>query len=226
MAFAALGVPERAITFSTTGPSPVVIKDETLPDITENLTIAITPAFGPLAPIIAAQYGQARQATPQDLLVLTSSGVIGQPDTDRIAALVALGVPQELAGQLSVTGVSLPLEDQFVLIPEEKQAIENARIAYNETIEALAKANNLAYYDAASDLSQVANGGVPFSSGVVTSDFVTGGGFSLDGVHPTPRGHALVTNGVLNAIESAYGANLTRVNPADFGTITVSNDVN
>jgi len=45
-------------------------------------------------------------------------------------------------------------------------------------------------------------------------------------VHPTPRGHALVTNGVLDAIESAYGANLTRVDPADFGTITVSNDVN
>ncbi|TPN86003.1 SGNH/GDSL hydrolase family protein [Aquimarina algicola] len=225
-AFTALGVPERAIQFSTTSASPVVIKDESLVDITANLTTAITPAFGPLAPIIAAQYGQARQATAEDLLVLTSSGIIGQPDTDRVTELINLGVPAELAGQLSVKGVSLPLEDQFVLIPAEQTAIENARTAYNATISALAAANGLALYDVASDLNQAANGGIPYNGGIVTSQFVTGGGFSLDGVHPTPRAHAIVTNGIIGAVESTYGASLPSVNPADFGTITVSNEVN
>ncbi len=226
MAFAALGVPERAIEFSTTAASAVVIKDESLTDITANLTVAITPVFGPLAPIIAAQYGQARQATEEDLLVLTSSRVIGQVDTDRVAELVGLGVPQEDAGQLSVIGVTLPLTDQYVLIPAEQTAIKVAQNSYNETIRNLATANGLAFVSMKSQLAQVASGGVLFDGGVITSTFASGGGFSLDGVHPTPRGHALVANGVLDALEKTYGLVVPRVNPGEFGTITVSNEVN
>jgi hypothetical protein len=37
--------------------------------------------------------------------------------------------------------------------------------------------------------NQVANGGVNTGTFTVTSTFVTGGGFSLDGVHPSPRGY-------------------------------------
>ncbi len=226
MAFVGLGVPERSVEFSATAASAVVIKDESLEDITTQLTAAITPVFGPLAPIIAAQFGQVRQATEEDLLVLTSSSVIGQLDTDRVAELVGLGVPQELAGQLSVKGVTLPLEDQFVLIPAEQTAIKVAQDSYNETIRNLATANGLAFVSMKSQLSQVASGGVSFDGGVITSTFASGGGFSLDGVHPTPRGHALVANGILDALERTYGLVVPRVNPGEFGTITVSNEVN
>lgn len=226
LAFAALGVPERSVEFSITAASPVVVKDESLTDITGNLATVLAGTFGPLAPVIAAQYGQARPATAADLLVLTSSGIIGQVNTDRLAELVSLGVPQDQAGQLSVNGVTFPLEDQYVLTPAEQASVESARLSYNATIEALATANNLAFYDVAADLSQAANGGIAFDGGVITSQFVTGGGFSLDGVHPTPRGHALVTNGILDAIEATYGTSLPRVNVADYGTITLSNEVN
>lgn len=226
LAFEALGVPERAIQFSTTGASPVVIKDESLTDITASLTVALSGTFGPLAPVIAAQYGQARQATQQDLLLLTSSSQIGEVDTARVAELMGVGMTQEQAGKLSVKGVSLPLADQYVLIPAEQKAIENARKSYNATIASLASLKGLAMYDVAAALEQAANGGIPINGGVVTSTFVSGGAFSLDGVHPTPRAHALVTNGVLDAIEAVYGANLPKVDPADYGTITLSNDVN
>ncbi len=227
-AFAFLGFPERAIQFSTTAASAVVIKDESLTDITSNLTMVLAgdPVFGPIAPIIAAQYGQARQATANDLLILTSSAIIGQPDTDRIQDLIGLGIPEDLAAQLSVKGVSLPLEDQWVLIPAEQTAIENARNAFNATIAGLAEANGLALYDVASDLTQAANGGIPFDGGIITSEFVRGGGFSLDGVHPTPRAHALVANGILSALKSTYNANIPKVDPGVYGTVTVSNDVN
>ncbi len=226
-AFAFLGVPERSIQFSTTGASPVVIKDESLTDISAQLVPVLTPSLGAAqAAIFAAQYGQARQATAEDLLVLTSSSIIGQLNENRIAELVGFGLTPEQAGQLAVNGVTFPLEDQYVLTPAEQASVEAARTAYNATIEGLATENGLAFYDVASDLAQAANGGIPFSGGVISSDFVTGGGFSLDGVHPTPRAHALVTNGILDAIEAAYGGNLTRVNPADYGTITVSNEVN
>jgi lysophospholipase L1-like esterase len=43
-------------------------------------------------------------------------------------------------------------------------------------------------------LNQVANGGVAGNNYNVTSTYVTGGGFSLDGVHPSPRGYGLIAN--------------------------------
>ncbi len=225
-AFAFLGVPERSIQFSATSASAVVIRDESLADISAQLTQVLTPSFGPLATILGAQFGQARQATDADLLVLTSSGVIGQLNNDRLAELISLGLTQEQAGQFSVHGVTWPLEDQYVLIPEEQAAVENARVAFNASIQSVAVANGLAFYDVASDLTQAANGGIPYDGGVITSDFVTGGVFSLDGVHPTPRAHALVTNGIIDAIENTYGAVLPSVNPGEYGTITLSNEVN
>ncbi|WP_316930206.1 SGNH/GDSL hydrolase family protein [Aquimarina megaterium] len=227
LAFAGIGVPERAIEFSTTGASAVVIKDESLDNKTAQLTAALTPTFGAAkAALFGAQYGQARQATAEDLLVLTSSSIIGKLNEARFAELVGLGLSQEEAGQLAVNGVSFPLEDKYVLIPAEQTAIENARTGFNATIAGLATAKGLAFYDAAADLAQAANGGIPIDGGMITSEFVRGGGFSLDGVHPTPRAHALITNGVLDAIKATYGANLPRVNPADYGTVTLSNDVN
>ncbi|WP_316929837.1 G-D-S-L family lipolytic protein [Aquimarina pacifica] len=225
-AFAFLGVGDRAIEFSTTEASPVVIVDESLTDITDGLSAVLAGTFGALAPIIAAQFGQARQATEDDLLLLTSSSLIGQLDTDRFAELVALNVPEETAGQFSVIGVSLPLGDEYVLLPEEQSEIENARNVYNATIEALAGVYDLAFYDAAADLEQVATTGY-FSGGAsLTSDFVTGGAFSLDGVHPTPRAHAFTANAILDVIERKYETVLPRVDILDYGTITVNDEVN
>ncbi|GGX14087.1 lipase [Aquimarina muelleri] len=226
MAFTALGVPERAIQFSATTASAVVIKDESLTDITAGLTVALGGAFGPLAPIVAAQYGQARQAKSSDLLTLRSSGVIGKVNTARVAELIGMGVPKETAGQLSVNGLTLPLEDKYVLIPEEQTAIKIAQDSYNATIKAVAGANGLAFVSAKSLLLQVAETGVSFDGGVVTSTFASGGGFSLDGVHPTPRGHALVANALLEALEETYEAKFPRVNIGNYGTVTANNEVN
>ncbi len=226
-AFAFAGFPERAITFSTTGASAVLIKDESLTDISAALVPILTPTFGVgLAMIYAGQYGQVRQATAEDLILLPSSSIIGQLDVDKVAELVGMGLTQEQAGQLAVQGVTLPLGDMYVLTPEEQAAITAAQTAYNTTIQGLATANNLAFLDVKSILAQAANGGLPFDGGLITSQFVSGGGFSLDGVHPTPRAHALLTNELLDAIETEYMATVPRVNPGTYGTVTLSNDVN
>ncbi|MBP2832471.1 G-D-S-L family lipolytic protein [Aquimarina sp. U1-2] len=198
VAFGAISAEEaskRTINF-VPGQNAVVILDEDLTDLTG------------LNPNLA----NFRQATPDDLLVLTSSALIG--------TLVDPSDPT------SVLGVGVPLDDQYVLTPQEQAAVENARLSFNATIKALAEANNLAFYDVAADLSQAANGGIAFDGGVITSQFVAGGGFSLDGVHPTPRGHALVTNGILDVISVKYGVNVPKVNVADYGTVTISNEVN
>ncbi|GAA0717353.1 SGNH/GDSL hydrolase family protein [Aquimarina litoralis] len=176
-----------------------------------------------------------RQMTPDELLLLTIDrtalaqgygSVVLTPEVLQVLGILqAGGTPTAEQGLLVINAIS-GIEDGDALDSTELMAISNARSSFNATIKALADANDLAFYDVARDLVQAANGGIPFDGGVITSDFVTGGGFSLDGVHPTPRAHALVTNGIIDAIKQTYGAALPSVNPGDFGTVTLSNDVN
>ena len=56
-------------------------------------------------------------------------------------------------------------------------------------------------------LNQLANGGIPSNGYILTADLVTGGAFSLDGVHPNSRGYALIANEFLKAIDAKYGSN-------------------
>ena len=61
------------------------------------------------------------------------------------------------------------------------------------------------------------NGGIPYEGGyVLKSDFVFGGAFSLDGVHPTARGYAMIANMFSAAINTKYGSNLPPVKLSDY----------
>ncbi|MFD2434601.1 G-D-S-L family lipolytic protein [Mesonia maritima] len=213
-AFAFIGVPERSIQFSTTGPSAVVIQDESLTDISEQLTQVLMAGGLPQtqATIYGMQYGQARQATENDLILLTSQSAIGTVNTERVQELVGLGVPQELAGQLSINGVSYPMEDQHVLIPAEQEEIATVTATYNATIEAIATSKGLAFVDANTLLNNVANGGVMYDGGIITSEFATGGAFSLDGIHLTPRGYAVIANKIIEEVNETYNATVPKVN--------------
>ncbi|WP_299432293.1 G-D-S-L family lipolytic protein [uncultured Aquimarina sp.] len=176
-----------------------------------------------------------RQMTADELLLLTiNSGALAQgygsvvltPEVLQVLGLLqAGGTPTPEQGLTVINAISA-IEDGDVLDSAELAAVSTARSSYNSTIKALATANGLAFYDVARDLVQAANGGIPFDGGVITSTFASGGGFSLDGVHPTPRAHALVTNGILDAVKTTYGVILPSVNPGEYGTVTVSNEVN
>ncbi|MDC0637072.1 G-D-S-L family lipolytic protein [Flavobacteriaceae bacterium] len=208
-AFAFLGFPERSIVFSETEASPVVIFDESLPNLADQLN-AVLQAGGldPLtAGLLAQQYGQSRQATAEDLLVLTSSGVIATLNEDHFATLLGLGVPAETAGQLSVNGITYPLADNWVLTNSETQSVLNATDAYNTTIDALVASKGLAKVDLKGILQDASAGGVVFDSFTMSTDLVFGGLVSLDGVHLTARGYALMANRFLEAIDATYGSN-------------------
>lgn len=225
-AFAFLGYPERAVTYSTTAASPVLVQDESIKNISAQLTqVLIGAGLDPAtATIYGLQFGQTRQATASDLIVLPASSLIGQVNQTRLAQLVALGVPPATAGQLSVNGVTYGLQDQNVLIPVEQQMIATAAASYNNTIRALAAQKDLVFVDAKSELNRLANGGIAYDGGLLTSTFGTGGAFSLDGVHPTPRGYAYVANLIINGINVKYNANVPNVNIGTYTTITAANN--
>ena len=217
-AFAFLGVPERSIQFSTTGASGIVVQDESLANISTQLTqVLVAGGLDPqTAAIYGAQYGQARQANENDLLVLPSSSVIGTLNEDRLAELVGVGVPQEIAGQLAVNGVTYPMQDQFVLIPSEQEEVATATAAFNQIIESIAADKGLAFVDANAILERVATSGISFDGGSITGEFATGGAFSLDGIHLTPRGYAFIANEIIKSINTTYNATIPSVNIGDY----------
>ncbi|WP_317043406.1 G-D-S-L family lipolytic protein [Nonlabens spongiae] len=247
--FAAFGQADRSIQFSSTGASGIVIRDESLADLSQNpaFATALTPvvqgigaAVGlPLSPaqaaglaqVLAPQFGQIRQATADDLVTLRAASVIGTLDQDRFNQLNTVftqgGIPAQtaatLAGQFSVNGVTVGMANQFVLTTDEQDNVADAQASYNATISQLAAANGLALVDARAELQTVAQGGVPFNGGLLTSEFVTGGAFSLDGVHPTPRGYAYTANAIIEAINAQYGSTIPMVNIGQYGTIQTSN---
>lgn len=149
-----------------------------------------------------------RQATAADLLVLTTRTKIGTPAIEGDAT--------------SAWGVGTPLEDSDVLTPEEITAIETANAAYNATIQNIADSNpDLALTDARGIMSGLQADGLNYGSGTITSTYATGGAFSLDGVHPTARGYAVIANAIMDTIEASFSANLRRVDPNDYSTVFV-----
>ncbi|WP_276389638.1 SGNH/GDSL hydrolase family protein [Eudoraea chungangensis] len=177
----------RQIVFSAGETNAVVLLDEDLTDLT---------GFNPNLINI-------RQATAEDLLVFTSQTIIG-----------TLANPND---PTSINGVAVPLEDKWVLTPQEQEIASIAAAAYNQTIEALAQQYDLAFVDAKALLEEVNETGITLSDGsVVTSTYATGGGFSLDGIHPAPRGYALVANAMIASINAKFGSNLPGVEPLDY----------
>lgn len=196
---------QRQINFQE-GQNYVTLIDESLTNLSP---ILVNPPFN-LDPQTAGLLGQVRQATDADLIPLSASGNIGN---------IVNNDPT------LITGVSVPLGDGSVLTVNEQMLINNARSAYNAIIEGAAQSNGLAFVDVNQLLAE-SQAGIPFDGGVLTSTFVTGGAFSLDGVHLTPRGYALVANESIKAINSTYGSNLPTVNLGDYRTIVASDDVN
>ena len=173
----------------TAGQNAVVIEDESLTDLS---------ALGPVPNI--------RMATANDLIVLPARVVIGTEATP--------GNPA------TVYGVGTPLSDHLVLTENEIAMIAAAQNAYNATISALASSNpDVIMVDVKAIMEQLANGGLSYDGGMLTNAYATGGAFSLDGVHPTARGYALIANAVIEKMNMEFGGTIPMVNPGTYPTI-------
>ncbi|WP_417442897.1 G-D-S-L family lipolytic protein [Joostella sp.] len=192
------------------GANPLMIKDKDLTDLSAQLNAALQANGIPAqqAALMASLYGQARHATAEDLVTLPTSSLIGTAQA---------GIPEPFNN----IGVTYPLQDESVLIPSEQANIATAQTAYNATIEGLATQYDLAFVDAEALMTQLANGGISFDGGNITNTFATGGAFSLDGVHPTQRGYAVLANNMISVINQKYNATVPSLNPGAYPTIFV-----
>lgn len=207
-ALTAFGAGDRINLLSKTTANPLLIKDESLPNLAAQLTAAFTPSLGAAtAGFYGAVFGQARQATAADLVTLPTQSSIGTAPT---AADSGLGFAPP--APLNKFGITYPLQDKHLLIPSEIAEIKVATDAYNATIKTVADAKGLAFVDSKSIMDMLSSpGGIVSDNYTLTSTYVTGGAFSLDGVHPSPRGYALIANAFSTAINAKFGSNLPLV---------------
>jgi hypothetical protein len=133
--------------------------------------------------------GNIRQAVPGELLLLT--------------------VPQD-----SLTcagwGTTKPIPAQYVLTTDEIQFIRAATATFNSYIRQEANLHHLAYVDMNQYFSSLASG-ITYNGIKYSTQFVSGGAFSLDGIHPTARGYALIANQILATINSFYHSTIPSI---------------
>ncbi len=145
----------------------------------------------------------------------TPSGKFYKDHNVDITPLIALGILDTT--QAFGLSPKNPIPDALVLDTDEIQTAEQATANFNASISAavtrhssqfaLADINKLLKMVRASD----ASGGLDLYGVKFSTLFITGGLFSLDGVHPTSRGYAVVANEFLKAINSKFNANYPMV---------------
>lgn len=122
--------------------------------------------------------------------------------------VTAPGLPLVLA---ILTGKTRgPLPDSVVLTVAEVTAIRTATAAMNALIQALGARFNFPVVDVHKLLNEARDNGYRVGAVTLTTAFL-GGLFSLDGIHPTNTGNAIVANAFLSRMNEFYGLKIPPV---------------
>lgn len=146
---------------------------------------------------IRAANGESRVATIKDYFVLpfSSLGLLGKPNGQ--------GIPYGLHQ-------ANPIESQYVLDEAEAAIVNDYVSYYNNTIKSVAAAKNLAVVDSYAILNEYTNGKT-VNGAELSAAYITGNVFSLDGIHLTPIGYAIMANEFIKSINSTYGSSIPTV---------------
>ena len=110
-----------------------------------------------------------------------------------------------------------PLPNNLVLDTGEITSLNASITAFNGIMKAQADAKGAAYVDPNTVLTQIGSADGLTQNGIkYTSSFIQGGVFSLDGIHLTPAGYALIANEIIKGINAKFGATVPQVNPASY----------
>ncbi|MFH1297668.1 MAG: hypothetical protein ABIJ04_10390 [Bacteroidota bacterium] len=135
--------------------------------------------------------------------------------------LVLLTVPQDSMkcygmGLISaITFLPWPIPNQFVLTQDEITNIQTATAGYNQILSGLAQTNGLAIVDMNTRLKNLQSG-IVWDGIRMNAKFVTGGAFSLDGIHLNARGNAVAANYLIEVINAEYGSTIPFVDITNY----------
>ncbi len=112
-------------------------------------------------------------------------------------------------------GSLTPIPNKNVLTLAEIAKIEAAISSYNSTIQSVAASNGLALVDVNGFMSR-ASKGIIYNGVAINTAFVTGGAFSLDGIHLNPIGNALLANEFIKSINTTFGSTFPQVDATKY----------
>lgn len=191
----------------------------TIPDIlalplfnTVKNTVTNTNSCSETLPIYITVSNTVRVATDDDHILLPTGNFIGRLDTFTINGSTLL-IPHGL-------NEANPLCNSEVLDKDEKLAIRTKTETFNAIIKQEAAAKSIAVVDMYTFLNSIKDGAV-YDGVAVSSDFISGGAFSLDGVHPTDRGYAIVANEFIRTINQFYDAKIPLVDVTQFKGVVI-----
>lgn len=127
--------------------------------------------------------------------------------------LVLLSTPQDslkCAGMGIISRTLLvpyPIPTQYVLTADEVVKLKTATAAYNTIIKTLGQTFDIAVVDLNQKMTEL-QAGIVWNGIKMNPEFVTGGVFSLDGIHLNPRGCAVTANYFIDAINAKYGSTI------------------
>lgn len=115
-------------------------------------------------------------------------------------------------------GTLVPIPRAYYLDRQEVAAIQQATEQFNQIIARKAQLYQLPVVKVNAML-QLMESGFPSDGITYTSEYIAGSAFSLDGLHLSPKGNALIANLIIDQINQTYQSTIPRVDPNQYDGI-------
>jgi hypothetical protein len=115
-------------------------------------------------------------------------------------------------------GSIFPFRNEFVLTTDELATIQLRIEAFNAVIRQKATTYGFALVETG-DFYDKLTTGFTYNGATLSATFVSGGSFSLDGIHLNPRGNALLANEFIKAINKKFSAKIPLINALNYNAI-------
>lgn len=115
-------------------------------------------------------------------------------------------------------GSVFPFRNEFVLTLEELNEIQTRIDQFNAIIRQKAITYGFALVETQNFFTKLPSG-FAFNGVTLSAKFVSGGVFSLDGIHLNPRGNALLANEFLKSINQTFKSNIPLINALDYNAV-------
>ena len=172
-----------------------------IPDVT------LVPYLQPAASILA-QYSFATGLPAASL-----SALLGITAGDFVTPAGLAEIPLILAGTQKSK-----IDDPGVLTAAEVVTVKAQVVAFNQVIAAAASSSGATLVDINALFNTIATSGLTLNGYTGTSAFL-GGFFSLDGIHPTNTGYAVVANKFIDSMNAGIGTKIPDVSLAPIAAI-------
>jgi GDSL-like Lipase/Acylhydrolase len=186
-----------------------------VPDVTSIPYFTTFPAFtinvvtGQPTPLL----GAAGPLAAGDLVLLPASALMA----------TGTGFPTNGANYVAGgVGNGNPLPESLILRASEVATAQAEIAKINAVVDSVSLRPWVAKVEIHDYFAAIKANGINIGGNRYTADFIRGGLFSLDGVHPNDLGYALMANRLIEGVNARFGCAIPAVNPAQYASATPS----